>query len=289
MFEKELETAIDAARLAGKVILEHYALEIIAEEKLGVDNFYEPVTAADRAASAMIVGHLSAAFPQDAVLSEEVPDDAKERLSHERAWIIDPIDGTAGFVKKDGDFGVQIGLVVRGEPVVGVVLLPFHGILYYASKGGGAFRIPGNGPAERMHVSSKTDFSKMDLAITRHHSSRNMTRVLEEFQFRRLTHRGSVGLKVGLLAEGVCDIYIHPSPRTKIWDTCGPQVILEEAGGRLTDLFGMPLDYASADLQNHNGILATNGTAHADAVKRMRPILDEFGRHPVPAKNLAAG
>ncbi len=289
MFEIELQTAIDVARRAGKLVLEHYALEIIAEEKLGVDNFSEPVTAADRAASNIIVDRLARAFPHDAVLSEEVEDDAEGRLSCERAWIIDPIDGTAGFVKKDGDFGVQIGLAVHGEPVVGVVLLPFHDILYYAEKGTGAFRIAGGGPSDRMHVSSETDFRKMDLAITRHHSSRNMTRVLEEFRFGRLTRRGSVGLKVGLLAEGVCDIYIHPSPRTKIWDTCGPQVILEEAGGRMTDLFGLPLNYASADLQNHNGILATNGTAHADAVKRMRPILDEFGRHPIPAKNLAVG
>src|SRR5689334_15271428 len=117
MFELELEIARRVARDAGSLILEHYAREIIAEEKLGVDNFYEPVTEADREASRLIVDGLTEAFPNDAVLSEEEKDDPLERLTRRRAWIVDPIDGTAGFVQKDGDFAVQIGLAEDGEPV----------------------------------------------------------------------------------------------------------------------------------------------------------------------------
>lgn len=277
---KELETAIELSREAAELILEFYALEIIAEEKLGIDNFFEPVTAADRAASDIIVAGLSEAFPEDSVLSEEVPDVPEARLSRERTWIIDPIDGTAGFVKKDGDFGVQIGLAAAGEPVIGVVLLPLHDILYYASKGSGAFSVHNGGSPRPLEVSSLTDFGRMNLGMSRHHASKKMARILEAFKFGNMTRRGSVGLKVGLIAEQACDIYIHPSPRTKIWDTCGPQVILEEAGGRLTDLFGLPLRYNLSDLQNHNGILATNGASHQKAVDKLRPVLAELGRRP---------
>ena len=105
-----------------------------------------------------------------------------------------------------------------------------------------------------------------------------MNRVIKEFGFRNHCRRGSVGLKIGLIAEGVCDIYIHLSPRTKLWDTCAPQIILEEAGGRLTDIFGERMRYDVEDLQNHNGIVASNGAAHDEAIKRLKPLLAEFGR-----------
>src|SRR3954465_11741012 len=141
MYEKELETAQALARKAGVLILEYYAKEIIAEEKLGVDNFYEPVTEADRMASRLIVDGLSEAFPEDAVLSEEEKDDPLERLTKKRAWIIDPIDGTAGFVQKDGDFAVHIGLAEDGEPIVGIVYLPNFDVMYHAAKDQGSFVI----------------------------------------------------------------------------------------------------------------------------------------------------
>jgi 3'-phosphoadenosine 5'-phosphosulfate (PAPS) 3'-phosphatase len=124
MLERELETAIRLAREAGHKVLEYYAREIVAEEKLGIDNFSEPVTAADRASSRIIVTGLTTAFPGDFVLSEEELDAPAERTDSSRVWITDPIDGTWGFIKKDGDFAIQIGLAVDGEPVVGVVYLP---------------------------------------------------------------------------------------------------------------------------------------------------------------------
>lgn len=290
MFDVELETAQTLARQAGEVILEFYAKEIIAEEKLGIDNFYEPVTEADKEASRLIVDGLAAKFPEDATLSEEERDDSEHRLSKRRSWIIDPIDGTAGFVKKDGDFGVQIGLAEEGEPILGVVYLPVHDLMYYAAAGKGAFSVTGDATPKRLEVSEKTDFAEMDLAITRNHWSEKMARVIDEFRFRRQVRRGSVGLKVGLIAEQVCDIYIHTTSRTKLWDTCAPQIILEEAGGCLTDLFGYPITYDVTDLQNHNGILATNAAAHKAAVERMRPLLAEFDRlRVVNTKKAPAG
>src|SRR4029453_2487090 len=128
------ETAIGLARTASESILDHYSREIFAEQKLGVDEHFEPGTAADKEASRIIVAGLERAFPDDAVLSEEETDDVEVRLSKDRVWIVDPIDGTAGFVKKDGDFSVQIGLAENGEAVLGVVLLPIHRTVYYAVK-----------------------------------------------------------------------------------------------------------------------------------------------------------
>ncbi|MFN6962862.1 MAG: 3'(2'),5'-bisphosphate nucleotidase CysQ [Pyrinomonadaceae bacterium] len=287
MYTTELETACRLAREAGTVILDHYSREIIAEEKLGVDNFYEPVTAADRAASRVVVDGLRSAFHDDAVLSEEEADDPGHRLSRERAWIIDPIDGTAGFVKKDGDFGVQIGLTDRGRPVLGVVFLPYLDKIYFAAKGLGSF-CETKGERRRLEVSREAEFAEMKLAVTKNHMSERMQRIVEEFGFAAEVRRGSVGLKIGLIAERLCDIYIHPSPRTKVWDTCGPQVILEEAGGRMTDLFGEPLVYDAEDLQNHNGILATNGAAHDAAVERLDRLMREFGRVRIDVRQKAS-
>lgn len=291
MLEKELETAIAAARNAGERILEFYALEIIAEKKYGVDNFSEPVTIADRTASRMIVETLAENFPGDGILSEEETDVIEIRSSRNRVWMIDPIDGTQGFINKDGDFGVQIGLTDGSEAILGVVFLPFHNQLYYAVKGAGAFlEQKSTREQERetflqqLKVSGKKDFAEMTLAVSRNHLSPKMSHVSNYFNIGNVIHRGSVGLKIGLIAEQMADLYIHLSPRTKFWDTCAPQIILEEAGGKLTDLFGVPLRYDLRDVQNHNGVLASNGAAHEKAVSNLKPLLNEFGRLRVKAK-----
>lgn len=278
MLKKELETAIALARKAGEKILEFYALEIIAEEKLGLDNFTEPVTIADKTASKIIVEGLSIAFPEDAILSEEETDTSEIRLAKERVWMIDPIDGTWGFIKKDGDFGVQIGLTENGEVILGVVYLPLYDQLFYASKNHGAFLSEKGENPVRLKVSGKSNFTEMKIASSRNHRSPKMHRIIEDFGFSQEIQRGSVGLKVGLIAQQIADLYVHLSPRTKFWDSCAPQIILEEAGGKFTDLFGFPFVYNLKDAQNHNGILATNGITHEEVLLRLKPLLNEFGR-----------
>ncbi len=283
MLENELKVAVALARQAGEKILEFYASGVIAEEKLGADNFTEPVTIADKTASRIIVEGLSEAFPGDAILSEEETDDAADRIGGKRVWIIDPIDGTWGFIKKDGDFGVQIGLTENGAAVLGIVFVPVKQQMFFAVKNEGAFLIEKSGAPQRLQVSGKTDFALMNLASSRNHRSPRMHRIIEAFGFKREIQRGSVGVKIGLIAEQICDLYIHLSPRTKFWDTCAPQIILEEAGGTMTDVFGFPLAYDLRDVQNHNGILASNGAAHEHAVTLLKPLLSEFGRLRVKA------
>jgi 3'(2'), 5'-bisphosphate nucleotidase len=159
--------------------------------------------------------------------------------------------------------------------------------MYRASAGQGSF-VTRNGETTKLAVSAKDRFSQMRLAVTRNHWSKRMNRVIKNFGFKNLCRRGSVGLKIGLIAEAKCDIYIHLSPRTKLWDTCAPQIILEEAGGRLTDIFGTEYRYDIEDLQNHNGIFASNGVAHDEGVKRMKPLLAEFGRLRVTGSRTAS-
>jgi 3'(2'), 5'-bisphosphate nucleotidase len=105
-----------------------------------------------------------------------------------------------------------------------------------------------------------------------------MNRVVTQFGFKEEVQRGSVGIKIGLLIEQQCDVYIHLSSRTKQWDTCAPEVILTEAGGRLTDLFGYPLSYNVPDVQNRNGLVASNAVSHDQLIAKLAPLLDEFGR-----------
>lgn len=282
--QHELAVAVEAARAAAREIMIFYRLEIIAEEKIGVDNFAEPVTAADREASRIIVEHLSAAFPDDAILSEEEKEDAEIRLSKSRVWMIDPIDGTKGFIDRNGDFAVQIGLVENGAPVLGVVLLPAEDVLYYAVKNQGCYVVKKDGKPERLQVSDKTDFADINVASSRNHLTDRMKHVYDALKIKNVSNRGSVGLKVGLIAERISDLYINISPRTKFWDTCAPQIILEEAGGKLTDIFGLPCRYDVRDVQNHNGVLASNGAVHESVSAKLKPLLNDFGRLRLKAK-----
>lgn len=277
MLERELETARSLAFEASKLILGHYANEIVAEEKLGADNKYEPVTAADRAASRLIVDGLRDAFRDDAILSEEEIGPDLEWTRAQRTWIIDPIDGTAGFIKHEDDFAVQIGLIDKGKPVVGVVHLPAFGITYEAALGSGAFVIA-NGERERLAVRDVSDPSEMRVALSRNHFSPRMNILLDHFHFASNVRRGSVGLKMGLIAAQECDVYIHLSSRTKLWDTCAPQIILEEAGGILTDIYGDALVYDTPELSNLNGIVACGSAGHARIIEDLRPLLESFER-----------
>jgi 3'(2'), 5'-bisphosphate nucleotidase len=216
-------------------------------------------------------------FPADGLLSEETLDTVR-RLSISRVWMIDPLDGTKGFIDGNGDFAVQIGLVEDGTPVLGVVYQPAPDVLHYAARGAGAWVVRPEAQPERMRVSSETEFARMRLATSRDHHSPRMSAVMRSLGLGEEIRRGSVGIKTGLIAERQCDLYIHLSSHTKHWDTCAPEAILTEAGGRLTDLWGEPLRYNTEDVQNRNGLVAANGAAHPLVVARLAPLLGEFGR-----------
>jgi 3'(2'), 5'-bisphosphate nucleotidase len=277
-YDLELRVACELARAAGAAILEHYDGPIRVEQK-NYDDDVEPVTAADRIANELIVNRLAREFPDDGILAEESVD-TERRLGKSRVWMVDPLDGTNGFIDGNGDFAVQIGLAEEGECVLGVVYQPLTGVLYRAVRGEGTWIERPQFAAERAHVSEHRVLSEMRLAASRSHRSTRMNKVVTRFGFREEVQRGSVGIKVGLLIEQQCDVYIHLSPRTKQWDTCAPEVILMEAGGRVSDLFGYPLNYNVPDVQNRNGLVASNGAAHDEIIETLAPLLEEFGRKP---------
>ena len=271
--------AVETARAAGDVILAEYKKPLRIEQKSSADNV-EPVTQADRLANELIVDRLKAAFPSDGVLAEESVD-TERRLSKSRVWMVDPIDGTNGFIDGNGDFAVQIGLVEDGECVAAVVYVPLTGVFYRATLGGGTWIERPDHPPEKAAVSDRRKFTEMRLAASRSHRSPRMNKVVQQFGFPEEVQRGSVGIKIGLLIEQQCDVYIHLSSRTKQWDTCAPQLVLTEAGGVLTDLFGRPLNYNVPDVNNRNGLVASNGASHHLLITTLAPLLAEFGRKAV--------
>src|SRR5437867_4846932 len=163
--EKELELAKSLAIDAGKILMDYYHRGTSIDWKAPGD----PVTAADREASDLIVGGLRREFSDHAVLCEEEPDDL-DRLHRTHVWMIDPMDGTREFIEHRGEFAVQIGLVVNGTPVVGVVYQPTLNKLYYAAAGFGAF-LQAGGSTTPLHVSPEEVASRLIIVESRSHRS----------------------------------------------------------------------------------------------------------------------
>jgi 3'(2'), 5'-bisphosphate nucleotidase len=282
-FERELRFVVELARRAGEAALAFYGKPLRVDHK---DEFDEPVTQADRSVNELIVRALRESFPADGVLAEESVD-ASDRLSRERVWMVDPIDGTKGFIAGTGDFCVQIGLAVKGRAALGVVYAPATDVLYWAARGHGSWVLRPTSEAdaepepERLRVSVETELSLTRLAESRSHRGPRMDEVVRALGVRAEVRSHSVGIKVGLLVERQADLYIHMSPKTKQWDTCAPEVVLAEAGGRMTDLWGGPLLYNTPDVLNRNGIVASNGAAHDSVIGRVRPLLERWGRERV--------
>lgn len=211
-----------------------------------------PVTEADHAANQVIVSGLKANFPGDAILSEESADTA-ERLEARRVWIVDPLDGTKEFLAQNGEFSIMIGLVENGKPVVGVVYLPDGDMMYSAGWGMGSW-LSRDGRTERLNCVPPTGSPR--LIGSRSHSEPILEQICEALGTTDVQPCGSVGVKCGRIADGRRDLYVHPVPYMKEWDTCAPEVILTEAGGTVTDCNGDPLKYNKVDTRQLYGIMA---------------------------------
>ena len=266
--QHELEMAIRLARQAGETIMGYYQTGLDVDEKDGG----EPVTIADRAADNLIVRGLRAAFPHDGLLTEESDDDLS-RLAKERVWIVDPLDGTTEFISGTGDFSVQIALTVQGQPVLGVVYQPTEDRLYRAVRDGGAF-CDENDQSLRLRVSTETDPANMCVAASRSHYSAFVRAARQALGIPKVRRVGSVGLKVGLLAHGACDLYLATTV-AKEWDLCAPHVLLLEAGGTLTNLCGERPVYNQAQVAECRGLIGSNGQIHAHFVEVLAPLMEE--------------
>lgn len=228
-----------------------------------------PVTEADHASNRVILDGLRQAFPGDAILSEESRD-SEARLTAERVWIVDPLDGTKEFLARNGEFAVMIGLAVNAEPVLGVVYRPVGNVLYAAARGEGA-RIERNGDSTPLRL-APAKMDRLRLVGSRSHPDPLLGRMQEALGITDVRPCGSVGVKCSLIAESECNLYIHPVPYLKEWDTCAPEALIREAGGSVTDCNGDPLRYNKPDpVQPHGIVVCAPGIAE-DVLRRITPL-----------------
>ncbi len=268
---EEIEFARKVAREAATIAMTFY----IGSSDVKYKNGDEPVTEADRSANKHIVKRVREVFPEDGILSEESKDDLS-RLDKERVWIIDPLDGTKEFIARNGEFSIMIGLAVDHLPVLGVVMQPEAQLLYMGAQGVGAF-LEEDGESIPLHVSDTDRTSEMTLVSSRSHRQQITDQLRSGMRITSERVSGSVGLKVGLIARQLADLYLHPSPGCKEWDLCAPHAVLEAAGGKMTDCWGNPLTYNHRDVRAHNGLVATNGVMHDRIVRKVAQTCEEFG------------
>jgi len=270
-YARELDAARRAARLAGAVILRHYHG---AGVRVQTKPDQSPVTEADLDANRIIVDLLRAEFPDDAILSEELPD-GPERLERPRVWIVDPLDGTRDFVARTDQFCVHVGLAVDGVAVVGAVYQPVAGRLYAARAGGGAQveeEVPGGaGEARALHTSAVADPAELRAGVSRLNASGRLGACLAATGLGGRAVAMGASVKYMALARGELDLVINLSPGEQEWDTCAPEVVMREAGGVLTDGDGRAFLYNQRDTSHRRGSLASNGACHPALLELLRP------------------
>jgi 3'(2'), 5'-bisphosphate nucleotidase len=167
----------------------------------------------------------------------------------------------------------MVGLLDGARPVLGVVYQPVGDRLYFATSGGGAFVEEAAGAPLPIRVSDVRDLAAIRMVASKSHRDEVIDQVRATLGITDELNVGSVGLKLGLIARGERDLYVNPSGHSKLWDACAPEAILVEAGGRLTDACGRPLDYRGSELGNLHGLIASNGRVHDEVVARLAPLL----------------
>ncbi len=261
MIKQLLNTAITAAIESGKTILEIYHTSEFDVEIKG-DN--SPLTVADTASHKVIMNYLKKT--KIPVLSEEgkeIP--YKKRKDWNHLWIVDPIDGTKEFIKRNGEFTVNIALIENQKPLIGVIFVPISGILYFSSIGFGAFKAKidfNNYNIDRiLDKSQKLPLHREDKTFTmvtsRSHISPETETYVEEMKVKHgavnLISKGS-SLKLCMVAEGKADCYPRFAP-TMEWDTAAGQAICEYAGFDTIDTFNSKkIVYNKENLRNNSFI-----------------------------------
>lgn len=229
-----------------------------------------PVTMADRDSHAAILGILSERRPGEPVRSEEARSETGV-VGARRLWVVDPLDGTREFIDRIPEFSVMVGLAEDGTAVAGVVYQPVQDRLYLGAPGVGAWLVEkaevrpldATGPVPR----------KPRFVRSRSHPDPRLEEIESALGEIEVILSGSVGTKCALLAEARADLYIHPVPYMREWDTCAPEAVLRAAGGTVTDCDGGRLAYGKEDPAQPRGLLAARPEVAArasEAVARVR-------------------
>jgi 3'(2'), 5'-bisphosphate nucleotidase len=252
-----VEHVADLAAKAGAAVLEVYAQEFEVQTKAD----RSPLTEADLASERVILAGLRELTPDLPVLAEESGDvPFEERRRWSRAWLVDPLDGTKEFVKRNGEFTINIAMIEDGRPVMGVVYAPVLGVTYLASCGNGARRRDHAGEAA---IAVEEPGDELRVVMSRSHANEATSRFLERAERRYRVSAVSKGsaLKMCLVADGSAHVYPRLGP-TMEWDVAAAQCVVEEAGGQLVTLGGPAMRFNRPDLVNEP-FLACYGDAES--------------------------
>lgn len=266
-YHSELDLTRKLLHEAGQEVLRRYAsFEAIEDAPADI------TTEVDRISQEIILDGLRREFPGDALCAEESTptlEDASNR--GRRIWVVDPIDGTRGFARKNDEFSILMALVVEGSPVVGGVFEPVPDRLTFAIRDEGCHVGPLLEPEAYREietaVSDREDTPRV-LAMSRSRTAEEREELLEGFGAEIAVTTYSAGIKMAQVARGECDLYLGDYLTLHDWDVCAGHLLVEEAGGRITDVDGNPVTYdGSGSSLKGRGVLASNGGVHERALE----------------------
>ena len=242
---EHLDNLIEISRLGGDEELDVYngTIDVTLKDDLS------PLTDADRRSNTVITSKLSTLYPEIPILSEEGRKiDFSERKKWSLFWLIDPLDGTKEFIKRNGEFTVNIALIEDGCPIAGIVYAPTKNTFWYGAKGIGSFVIKNNSKSKEIFVQDDIE-DPIRIVSSRSHPSPKLQSYLDRFQNHEVVNMGS-SLKICLVADGTAHIYPRLGP-TMEWDSGAGHAVLKYAGGFLTDVTtGNELVYNKENLRN---------------------------------------
>jgi 3'(2'), 5'-bisphosphate nucleotidase len=240
-----LQKVIAIAREAGDIILKHYHQETEVDHK----SDSSPLTIADLESNTFIRRELEALTPEIPIISEEtVPESFDQRKTWDTFWLVDPLDGTKEFVKKTGEFTVNIGLISGGVPILGVIHVPVLGQTYFAADGHAGWESYGDQPDRKSLKVRELNHEIIDIVASRDHAGPQVKALADQLPQAGFKSMGS-SLKFCLVASGEADVYLRDVP-TMEWDTAAAHAILRAAGGEIYTLDGNVLTYNKESLRN---------------------------------------
>jgi 3'(2'), 5'-bisphosphate nucleotidase len=256
-----IEKIIRIAQGSGKILMKYHGKN--PDSKLKADKTL--VTIADTESDSYILSELRKEFPKDKILSEETENSINNYSGN--VWIVDPLDGTSTFSDGNNGFCNIIGLCRDGVPVLGVIYAPALGQLFYAEKDKGAYMRDSSG-THKLKVSDIADIMKAT-AILKPGKTR-----ISEMPVKNMPYTEySAAMKIMEIAQGRIDFHVDTVYLASKWDVCGTQIILEEAGGKLSDVLGNPIDYMSASSHLENSFTASNERLHEKVIAETKKYI----------------
>lgn len=269
MSARELGAALDAVERACVYLMDAYdRFEVVADAPANI------TTDADRGTQEIVLKVLHEYFPTDAFCAEESTAlTAHLPAAGPRLWIVDPIDGTRGFARKNGEFSVMVAFVLEGTLEVGIVAQPALGRLTYASRGQGCWRRDAAQEAVPCQVTKVGSLAEATLTQSRSKDPKKPSPLVQALAPAKIVETYSAGVKLALVARGEADIYLNDYQGFHDWDIAAGHILVTEAGGRVTGMKGETLQYGLPGAWQRQGLIATNGLIHDESAKRLTGVV----------------